>query len=164
MPGNQVSDFKLTLNGNPDPDFWYYLNIKFIKPTLPAGFYMFWLTPPPATDTAFWQYWIYKGVTSAASPGTWQYYMWRIIRPTGLTLPMFALYSDGEGNYKLCDGLLRFYAGQHQATLRVNGDYPKGIYTFKCNAAVGPVETGTPPAYPPIDNILAGVEINIEFR
>jgi hypothetical protein len=141
------------------------LNIKFIKPDLPAGFSMFWLTSPPVTDTAFWNYWsLTKGVNSGALPGTWQWYMWRIIRPTGLTLPMFALYSDGDGNYQLCDGLLRFYAGQHQATLRVNGYYPKGIYTFKCNAAVGPVETDTPPAYPPIENVLEGVVMNIEFR
>ncbi|HLN45911.1 MAG TPA: hypothetical protein VK209_09425, partial [Candidatus Sulfotelmatobacter sp.] len=78
VPGNQVSDFKLTLNGNTDPTFWYYLNIKFIKPDLPPGVYMFYLTPPPVADTTFWNYWAAKDVTLAHflahvsdSPLTW---------------------------------------------------------------------------------------------
>jgi hypothetical protein len=159
VAGNQVSNFKLTLNGNTDPNFWYYLNIKFVKPTQPAGYYMFWLTSPPATDTAFWSYWNAKGVNAAATYPNWQYFMWRIIRATGTRLPMFALYSDGAGDYKLCDGLLRFYAGEHLATLRVNGDYPKGTYTFTCNAAVTPTEP-----YQPMDNVLDGTVMIIEFR
>ena len=156
VAGNQVSDFKLKLDASVE---WYYLDIKFIKPTLPEGYYMFWLTPPSATDTAFWNYWADKGVTASAPLGTWQFIMWRIIRPTGTRLPMFALYSDGEGNYKLCDGLLRFYADARQAILRVNGDYPKGIYTFTCNAAVSPTEP-----FEPINNILENTVMTIEFR
>jgi len=157
VPGNQVSDFKLTLDASVE---WYYLDIKFIKPTfLEEGYYMFWLTPP--TDQAFWDYWAAKGVTASAGSGTWQYWMWRIIRPTATwntRFPIFALYSDGEGNYKLCDGLQRWAFGEYQATLRVNGDYPKGIYAFTCHQAFAP---GTPT---PIDNPLDGVVMNIEFR
>jgi hypothetical protein len=159
VAGNQVSDFKLKLDASVE---WYYLDIKFIKPTLPAGYYMFWLTPPPTTDTAFWNYWAAKGVTASATMGTWQYVMWRIIKPAGTpgtSLPMFALYSDGEGGSTLCDGLLRFFANARRAPLRVNGDYPKGTYTFTCRAAV----TATEP-FVSIDNILENTVMTIEFR
>jgi hypothetical protein len=158
VPGNQVSDFKLTLDASVE---WYYLDIKFIKPTfLEEGYYMFWLTPP--TDPEFWAYWDAKGVNAAAIPSPdpsihWKFIMWRII--TGV-VPMFSLYSDGAGNYKLCDGLQRFAFGMSQATLRVNGDYPKGTYTFTCNAAVGPAPSYVPIVPNPLDNLV----MNIEFR
>jgi hypothetical protein len=157
VAGNQVSNFKLKLDSSVD---WYYLDIKFIKPTLEAGYYMFWLTSPPASDTAFWNYWDAKGVNSAATYPSWQWVMWHIIKdtvPAAYHIPMFALYSDGEGNYKLCDGLQKFAFGASQATLRVNGDYPAGTYVFTCNAAVDPTLV-------PMFNILDGKVMNIEFR
>jgi hypothetical protein len=67
VAGNQVSDFNLKLDGNPDT--WHYLDIKFIKPTLPDEFYSFFLVSPPSTDTAFWNYWSARGVTASAPPG-----------------------------------------------------------------------------------------------
>ena len=39
VPGNQVSDFKLKLDGSPTT--WYYLGVKFVKPTYPEAAYMF---------------------------------------------------------------------------------------------------------------------------
>jgi hypothetical protein len=170
VAGNQVSGFKLKLDGNSDPDFWYYLNIKFIKPDLPEGVYMFWLTPPADSETAFWNYWAAKGVTASAAWGTnpswpsWQWIMWRIIHgasgPFG-TIPMFGLYSDGNCNYELRDGLVHFASHfAAESPLRLNGDYPKGTYTFTCLGA-----TGTVNPYPPLlENILDGVQMNITLR
>ena len=124
VPGNQVSDFKLKLDGSPTT--WYYLDIKFIKPTLIAGLTTFKLTPP--TDPAFWTYWAAKGVTASAPPGTWQYVMWNIINGK---YAMFGLKSDGNGNYMLVDALQHIISGGLvDNPLRLNGDYPKGTYTF----------------------------------
>jgi hypothetical protein len=122
VAGNQVSDFKLKLDGSAAS--WYYLDIKFIKPTLPAGLTTFMLIPP--TDQAFWNYWAAKGVVSSASVGTWQYIMWRIINGQSA---MFGLTSDGNGNYMLVDALQKI-SGLGDNPLRLNGDYPKGTYTF----------------------------------
>ena len=176
VAGNQVSGFKLTLNGNTDPDFWYYLNIKFIKPDMPPGVYMFYLTPPPATDTAFWNYWAAKDVTMAhflahvnSPPPTWpwQSWMWLIIHGTTLPgggfyqVPMFGLRSDGVGNYELRDGLVHFASGfTQESPLRLNGDYPLGTYTFTCDGA-----TELMPPYDDLAvNVLAGQAMTIEFR
>ena len=170
VPGNQVSDFKLTLDGNPDT--WYYLDIKFIRPILqefPSPGDAWFLTAPPAEDTAFWEYWDAKGVNSAApyKTGTppvvnWKWVMWRIIRPWQegmIRFPMFHLASDGQGNYMLVDGLQ--YWVSYLATggkgpfginpLRLNGDYPKGIYTFTCDLEI----------HEPADFV---VEMSIMFR
>ena len=176
VAGNQVSGFKLTLNGNPDPDFWYYLNIKFIKPDLPPGVYMFYLTPPPDTDTAFWNYWVAKDVTLAHflahvsdNPLTWpwQSWMWLIIHGTALPggafyqVPMFGLRSDGAGNYELRDGLTQYYSHATAISpLRLNGDYPLGTYTFTCKGA----KELTPP-YPDLAvNVLVDVVMTMELR
>mgnify|MGYP001765886200 CR=1 FL=1 len=122
VAGNQVSDFKLKLDGSATT--WYYLDIKFIKPTLPAGLTTFKLTPP--TDPAFWAYWAAKGVDGSATMVTWQQVMWNIINGNAA---MFGLTSDGNGNYMLVDGLQKIL-GQGDNPLRLNGDYPKGTYTF----------------------------------
>jgi hypothetical protein len=122
VAGNQVSGFKLKLDGSATT--WYYLNIKYIKPTLPTGLDTFHLTPP--TDPAFWTYWENKGVTSSAPSGTWQFWMWRIISGQSA---MFGLTSDGNGNYMLVDGFQKITTGADNP-LRLNGDYPTGTYTF----------------------------------
>jgi len=143
VPGNQVSNFKLKLDGSSTT--WYYLNIKFIKPLQPNGLFAFYLTPPPASDTAFWTYWANKGVTSAADPTTWQGLMWQIITASK---PMFYLSSDGLGKYMLVDGLQYLASGGTVLNnLRLNGDYPLGSYTFSC-------------ADPPLD----GITMTITFR
>jgi len=173
VAGNQVSDFKLKLNGNTDPNFWYYLNIKFVKPTLSEGVYMFWLTVPSDNNNAFWDYWAAKGVTSSAAYPNWQWFMWRIIHgdiipyppsqggPRFVQLPMFGLYSDGNGNYELRDGLVHFASHFTQdSPLRLNGDYPLGTYTFTC---LGATET-TIPYNPLVENVLDNLAINIVFR
>jgi hypothetical protein len=65
--------------------------------------------------------------------------------------PMFGLYSDGVGNYELRDGLVHFSSYFTQKSpLRLNGDYPKGTYTFTC---LGATETEIP--YNPLaENVL----------
>lgn len=159
VPGNQVSDFKLTLDESVE---WYYLDIKFIKPTLPRGAYQFYLSPPEDPD--FWAYWTEKGVTSTAAYPSWQWWMWHIISgtPAGALgpVPMFALYSYGDGTYYLNDALT-FYANLPStvfAPLRLNGDYPKGTYTFTCNLFLQiPGSTTT-------ENYLDGVSISITLR
>jgi hypothetical protein len=161
VPGNQVSDFKLTLDESVE---WYYLDIKFTKPTLPIGAYQFYLDPPKDAD--FWTYWADKGVTPAAMYPSWQWWMWRIISGTPVgslgPIPMFALYSYGDGTYYLNDALT-FYNSLSPgppvlAPLRLNGDYPKGTYTFTCNAFLQiPGSTTT-------DNYLDGVSISVMFR
>jgi len=148
VPGNQVSDFKLTLDGSAVT--WYYLNIKFIKPTLPEGIYGFWLTPPPETDLAFWDYWIDRGVTNSANHATWQWIMFTILKGVR---PMFSLHSFGDGSYMLVDGLQWFASGMTlEKPLRLNGDYPKGTYTFTCRASTV------------ADSELLGTVMNIVFR
>lgn len=168
VAGNQVSGFKLKLDG--DPDTWFYLNIKFIKPDLPEGVYMFWMTPPSESDTAFWDYWAVKEVTATSSWGSnpswpsWQWIMWRIIHGESGQygyLPMFGLVSDGAGNYELHDGLVHF-ASQFtvESPMRLNGDYPHGTYTFTCLGA-----TGTVYPYPKLsENALEGVVMTITVR
>jgi hypothetical protein len=159
VPGNQVSGFKLTLDKSVE---WYYLDAKFVKPTYAAGNYMFWLTPPD-DESPFWDYWYDRGVYQGC-PGTWQPVMWLIIHggpafgQPFVQLPMFSLHSDGEGNYDLYDGLLRF-TGTPGQTLRINGDYPKGTYTFTCLGAAGPN-----PPYPTMANPLEGLKMTITFR
>jgi hypothetical protein len=169
VAGNQVSGFKLKLDGSTDT--WYYLNIKFIKPDLPLGVYMFVLTPPPTTDTAFWQYWAAKGVLDSATYPSWQWFMWRIIHGGfipgyGITqLPMFGLRSDGAENYELRDGLVHFASGfTQESPLRLNGDYPIGTYTFTCYGATE-LTQNTQGQYPPLaENVLDGVVMTITFR
>jgi hypothetical protein len=164
VPGNQVSDFKLTLDESVE---WYYLDIKFVKPTLPAGAYQFYLTPPEAWDEAFWTYWADRGVTSAAAYPSWQWWMWRIISgtPAGTLgpIPMFALYSYGDGTYYLNDALTFFSTllpgPPVSAHLRLNGDYPKGTYTFTCHQVLAIQDHPAPDS-----NYLDGVSISITFR
>ncbi len=117
-----------------------------------------WFLTPPTGDlgTAFYLYWFHRGVAASASFGTWQWLMWRIIRPAGLQMPMFVLASDGEGNYDLLDGLqyaaYKLYPNKPLAgPLRLNGDYPKGTYTFTSDLEI----------HDPAD---FAVEISIEFK
>jgi len=171
VSGSHLTGYTLALNGNTDPNFWYYFDIKDLKLStgnpLPQGVYMFFLTAPPTTNTAFWSYWTAKGVTASATPGTWQWYMWRIINggpvpPDGkvVQLPMFGLKTDGAGNYDLMDGLTHFYSHFTQdSPLRLNGDYPKGTYAFTCRGA-----TSTVIPYPSLTvNALSGITMTMTF-
>ena len=144
VAGNQVSGFKLKLDGNPDT--WYYLGIKFIKPQSDNGVFPFYLTPP--TDTAFWDYWEAKGVTATATG--WQAIMWQIINGN---LPMFALGVTVDGYCMLIDSL-QFYSGSVLEPLRLNGDYPHGTYVF----------TGGVGFYPPFSEYFDGISMTITIR
>ena len=116
-----------------------------IKPLQTDGYYPFYLVAPSVTDTAFWDYWAAKGVTSSAL-GTWQEVMWYILH--GVTgCPMFYLKASG-GNYMLVDGLQKLTMSVDNP-LRLNGDYPLGSYTFIAMPDAGP---------------LAGITMTIMFR
>jgi len=166
VAGNQVSGFKLKLDGNPNT--WYYLDMKFIKPALPAGVYQFWIEPP--TNPDFWTYWDAKGVHTAPTDYQWQTIMYHIIYrmgyyPSGIPMqsPMFSLRTDGDGNYMLVDGLLWYISGfTARSHLQLNGDYPLGTYTFKCYGATEYVLTGIGPSLMP--NVLDDFTITITFR
>ena len=164
VPGNQVSGFKLTIDPAVE---WYYLDIKFIKPTLPQGVYMFYLTPPEDPD--FWAYWDDKGVNDDAPmlvpnptppPAlvlNWKFVMWHIINGDAC---IFGLYSDGAGDYQMRDALVWFASKMTVRTdFRVNGDYPKGTYTVTCLDA-----TNTESPYDPIPNVIEDVSFTITFR
>jgi len=72
----------------------------------------------------FYEYWATKGVVEGATG--WQGIMWDIINGDA---PMFYISYDGIDDYALIDGLL-YQAGGGAQTLRINGDYPPGNYTF----------------------------------
>jgi len=172
VTGNHHGGYTLALNGNTDPNFWYYLGIKDLKLSsgnpLPQGVYVFYLTPPPTTDTAFWNYWAAKDVSLAYftahmndNPIPWQVIMFGILNGK---VPMFGLYTDGNGYYEIRDGLQHFMALANGlpapgAPLRLNGDYPHGTYTFTCNKA-----TSTIFPYPDLAaNSLSGISMKMTF-
>ena len=103
---------------------YYYLDTDNLVVNRPIedGSYPFYLdqTALPAGFTA---YWAGKGVVSGATG--WQGVMYQII--TGAQ-PMFYLKVEGT-SYDLIDGFLFQYAAG-ESPLRLNGDYPLGLFTF----------------------------------
>jgi len=77
-----------------------------------------------SVPSGFFTYWAAKGVTSAATG--WQGVMWQIINGNA---PMFYIQKDGT-DYKLIDGL-QYQISASTQTLRINGEYPSGNYTFR---------------------------------
>ncbi len=74
----------------------------------------------------FYTYWAARGVTAGASGG-WEEIMWDIIT---VVEPMFYLKVDGMST-DLVDGLQYLASGGTlEEPLRLNGDYPLGIYAF----------------------------------
>jgi len=105
---------------------WYYMDIKYADTNVPLaeGFYGFNLTAYPS---GFFQYWEERGVNESSPPGSWQAHMWQIINGNA---PIFYIYVQANQEMHLIDGLMRDWAGDDTAILRVNGDYLLGYYTY----------------------------------
>ena len=125
--GTYSDGYNLTLNG--DNSTWYYIttNSSSLVTNMPLddGSYEFYLDIT-TVPTGFYTYWQGRNVFEGC-PGSWEPYMWDIINGT---MPIFYFKVDGA-NYMLVDGL-QYYAsgGIVEDYLRVDGDYPTGIYHF----------------------------------
>jgi len=112
-----------------DPAFlYYYLDVDNVSTDhdLAAGTHAFTLDAGSVPGD-FWSYWDARGVYEGAPD--WQGYMWEIINGQA---PMFYLKVEGTGagqTFSLIDGLMWGYYGS-ETHLRVDGDYPVGVYTF----------------------------------
>ncbi|MFE3846058.1 hypothetical protein ACFL1L_04275 [Thermoplasmatota archaeon] len=124
-------DYEVRLDGVTE---WYYLDlwdydVEVYGGPLTTDYHTFYLDPTSVPDD-FYTYWtgrgVYDGCTAVQG---WEPTMWEIIRDDGPTLPMFYIKYDGIGGYMLVDGL-QYALGQGDNPLRVNGDYPTGLYTF----------------------------------
>ncbi|MDG6218125.1 MAG: NosD domain-containing protein [Candidatus Thermoplasmatota archaeon] len=104
----------------------YYLDIKYADTNtlLKEGFYGFNVTQYPPD---FFSYWDDRGVNADAANGTWQQHAWDIINGNS---PTFYIRVDGNQNLNLIDGLQRDFAGNDDALLMVDGDYPRGMYGY----------------------------------
>ncbi|MBS3767856.1 MAG: T9SS type A sorting domain-containing protein [Candidatus Cloacimonetes bacterium] len=125
---------KFILNVNEDPSSEYYIDLADGYDTdvnfklQDDGYFPFYLdTSSPAVDTDFYNWWAAKGVVSGATG--WQGHMWDIINGVE---PMMYVYYDENGTsppiYKILDGL-QYWSGNEEY-LKVNGDYPQGVYNF----------------------------------
>jgi hypothetical protein len=173
VAGNQVSDFKLSLDGNPDT--WYYLDIKSIKPDISVGseyscaVFPFYLDQESLADNeAFWNYWETKLAEPLANGEMWAFLMYWILQSD---FPMFMLKATPTGQYMLVDYLQ--FAAEFDGVnfvfnpLRINGDYPQGTYTFVGHG--NPAEDFAVGIYPDndydyLDNPLSDVTMTITFR
>ena len=121
--GNLNTGFILELNSSIN---YYYIDVQYgsSNVALKQGMYGFNITSYPSD---FFDYWNDKGVNSGASPGSWQAHMYDIIN--GLS-PTFYLNVDANQDLSIVDGLNYDFNGVID-TLRVNGDYPLGSYSYE---------------------------------
>lgn len=128
VPGNEISGFKLCLNETVE---YYYLDVMALKPYAPIadGIYGFKLDKTLIDDWEGWEdYWTGRGVdvTGVSNPGYLQVLYDIFITCTS---PVFYLNVEG-GNYRLLDGFhYLVYSGEEQ-TLRVDGTYFLGTFTY----------------------------------
>ncbi len=125
VAGTLGTGFTMTLNPTVQ---YYYLDVDAgatqTNVPLQSGSYAgFTLTSYPA---GLFAYWDTKGVNATASTGTWQATMWQIINGN---LPIFFIRTNADGSLSLIDGLMKAL-GQPDELLKLNGDYPLGIYGF----------------------------------
>jgi len=125
IDGNLDTGYNVEL----DPSLTYkYLDVKYgsTNVELKTGLYGFKITSNPP---GFFDYWDSKGVNTGATPGTWQAHMWKIIN--GLE-PTFYLNVGTNQELSIVDGLTYdFFAVIDY--LKVNGDYPRGAYSYEGN-------------------------------
>jgi hypothetical protein len=118
VAGNQVSDFKLKLDGSAAT--WYFLNIKFLKAsiTIADDYYPFYLTASPDGYLA-WVTTNAPAITDIANGD----------------VPMFYLKVSNAGtSFMLVDGFQYYYSGGTEVNnVRLQGNYYLGTYTFTCN-------------------------------
>ena len=92
-------------------------------PTLTTGMYPFYLNTNPAEKAKLMAYFEAKGWPEA--------YLAQIEAQIDGTAPFFYLKAAG-GTYTLVDGFVyAISGGTTEVTLRVNNDYPAGLYTYK---------------------------------
>ena len=124
--------FDMCLNG--DPLTYFYFD-SFFDVTVPLEVdYMNEFYLDVVTDEAFWDYWELERNVYDGCPGTWEPIMWEILNGTP-GYPILYLKWDGS-DYKVIDGLqyqlylleVPGYTGEE--ILRMNGDYPTGVYGY----------------------------------
>ena len=128
MPGNEISDFKMKLD---DSVPYYYIDVRTLReikdakpiPTPGLGFRLTSRTVDDATWDAFWAS---KGAAENGAP--WQELLWNIKEGN---VPIFYL-DITEEHYGLIDGFGFLYYHVWN-TLRVDGNYPLGTYTYHNN-------------------------------
>jgi minor extracellular serine protease Vpr len=123
VPGSFADGFVMPI----DPTVpYYYLDTANLVVNRPIadGSYPFFLDQA-ALPVGYLAYWDAKGVNASADPDSWQGVMYQII--TGVQ-PMFYLKVVGT-SYDLIDGFQFLYAAVEKP-LRLNGDYPLGLYNF----------------------------------
>jgi hypothetical protein len=92
-------------------------------PTLTGGKYPFYLNTNPAEKAKLMAYFEAKGWPEA--------YLTQIEAQIDGTAPFFYLKADGD-DYTLVDGFVwAISGGTTEVPLRVNNDYPAGLYTYK---------------------------------
>lgn len=143
IEGSLDTGFTMELDSAID---FYYLDFKYADTNtlLKEGFYGFNITQNPS---GFFDYWNDKGVNEEATNGTWQQHAWNIINGYD---PTFYIHVDANQNLALIDGLQRDFAGDDTAPLMVNGDYPRGMYSY-----IGNISS--------VDDDLSQIEIVISF-
>ncbi|HPK05943.1 MAG TPA: hypothetical protein PK908_08610, partial [Bacteroidales bacterium] len=123
VAGDLTAGYELCID--PLVDF-YYLDINTLTCSnqLATGFVdnEFYLTG--TYPQSFFDYWATQGVVNGATG--WQGIMWDIINGNA---PMFYISWNGT-DYQIIDGLqYQNFGGVNP--LRVSGDYPSGVYTYK---------------------------------
>jgi hypothetical protein len=137
LAGNLASGWQMPLSGVPGGGF-YTLDVANLTTTpaaLPDGMYAFYLNPASITDPiSFYDYWkTQKGIDSSDFGKTnWEGVAYDII--SGFK-PIFFLKVEalGADPVMLIDGLLYQAAeicGGCQTYLRIDSDYPVGLYEF----------------------------------
>ncbi len=143
ISGDLGTGYELCINENEQ---YYYLGVSSLDAdddlddNFLNAFYLD-ITNLPAD---FYTWWAAKGVISGAAG--WQGHMYEII--TGAE-PQFYLDFDGT-DYMLVDGLYKDFFNQ-TVHLKVNGDYPQGLYTY-----TGSVKSD--------NGCFSDVEVDIYFR
>jgi hypothetical protein len=130
VPGNEISDFKLKL----DPSIpYYYLDIMKLKPFAPIanGYYGFTLDYANLkVDSAVWEtFWASKGAKNGGAD--WEQLLYNIAHGTAPIFYLKFVVGDKATVIKLVDGFwYQISSGAQVKTLRVDGSYPPGTYTY----------------------------------
>lgn len=125
MAGNEISGFKMNLADSVD---YYYLDVMKLREIkgadqIPSPGIAFKLLSRTVDDATWDAFWAGKGANSAGDP--WQVLLYNIKEGNA---PIFAL-DITEENYGLID-YFSFSVFHEFNTLRIDGDYPSGTYTY----------------------------------
>lgn len=125
--GGSFNSFNIKVDPSLALPSYYFLDINTLisNVALKTGVLNGFVLDQSSLPSNWISYWAAKGVTSSASPGTWQAVMWPIIN--GNT-PYFYIYKTGT-DYQLIDGM----TWQWTTTMvpwQFTGDYPQWNYKF----------------------------------